>query len=136
MMATTKKHESAHHFLDSLTDELIAASDDQVLDGVDGDAAQQTGLDLLKKAKAEAGRRRLAAAKERSAAARSRATPPAGTREQVSADSARAYLSKVANDPRYTMAARNLSEMSDDDVLRLYEQLRSLEAKNLPKGSS
>ncbi|MGT2434052.1 hypothetical protein ACU4HD_44640 (plasmid) [Cupriavidus basilensis] len=134
MMATTKKQESSDHFLDSLTDELIAASDDQLLDGVDGEAAQRTGLDLLKKAKAEAGRRRLAAARERAAASRAR-----GARDiqgQVSAESARAYLSKVANDPRYTMAARNLGEMSDDDVLRLYDQLRRLEDKNLPKGSS
>ena len=42
---------------------------------------------------------------------------------------ARAYIRQVMMTNRYTLAARNLDEMDDEDVLRLYRQIRELEAK-------
>ena len=45
----------------------------------------------------------------------------------VSAQAARDFLKKASNDGRYTLAARSLAEMSDEDVLGLYEQLKRLE---------
>lgn len=132
MNMNSKKSTPSDQFLDALTDELIAMSDEQVLEGADANSIQAAWLARLSKAKAEAGRRRLAAAKNRASAARSRhsvcPTPP------VSAEEARWYVANAANDMRYTMAARNLNEMSDEDILRLYTQLKRLEAQGDTRG--
>lgn len=118
--------------LDALTDELIAMPDEQVIEGADAKAIQAAGLARLNKAKAEAGRRRLAAAKARGMAARSHSS--AGPTVQVSAEDARRYIASAANDARYTMAARNLNEMADEDILRLYAQLKRLETQGDGRG--
>ena len=128
MNMTTNKSSPSDQFLDALTDELTSMPDEQVLDGVDAKAVQASGLGLLNSAKSEAGRRRMAAAKARAAAARTQrpVTPVA----QVSAAEARRYVAGASNDARYTLAARNLNEMSDDDILRLYAQMKHLEAQS------
>lgn len=128
MNMTTKNSTPSDQFLDALTDELIAMPDEQVLQGIEAKAFQASGLEMLTNAKTEAGRRRLAAAKARAEAAWSQKGP--GLVVQVPADEARRYLASAANDERYTMAARNLNEMSDDDVLRLYAQLKRLESQD------
>lgn len=129
---TTQKPTPSDLFLDALTDELIAMPDEQVLDGANAVAIQARGLDRLNKAKAEAGRRRLAAAKFRAAAARSQKAT--GLVVQVSIEVARRYIESAANDNRYTLAARNLNEMSDEDVLRLYAQMKHLESQSDDSG--
>ena len=48
--------------------------------------------------------------------------------ESVSIDEAKRYIQKAANDSKFTLAARELSEMSDEDILRLYQQIRNLES--------
>lgn len=132
MNMTTQKPTPSDLFLDALTDELIAMPDEQVLDGANAVAIQARGLDRLNKAKAEAGRRRLAAAKVRAAAARSQKAP--GFVVQVSIEVARRYIESAANDNRYTLAARNLNEMSDEDVLRLYAQMKHLKSQSDDSG--
>ena len=132
MNMTTKKPTPSDQFLDALTDELIAMPDEQVLDGADTKAIQAAGLERLKNAKTEAGRRRLAAARARAAAARSQTV--SGFVVQVPAEDARRYLANAANDTRYTLAARNLNEMSDEDILRLYAQLKRLESQGEGQG--
>ena len=51
----------------------------------------------------------------------------ARTLQNVSVADARAFLRIAANDSRYTLAARELGEMSDEDVIRLYQQLLQLQ---------
>ena len=115
------------NFLDALTQELIDMPDAQVLDGLDADELQRSAQALLKSARAEAGKRRLATAKAGVSTLRS---APAATSIQgltVSAAEARRFIEEAQNDSRYTLAARKLVEMSDEEVLRLYAQMRRLE---------
>lgn len=114
-----------NNFFESYFHELRAMSDADVLDGEAAQTVKARALERLKAAKAEAGRRRLAIAR-----ANMRDTAPyrAGGGEDVTPAAARAYVARAANDARYTMAARKLDEMTDEDVLRLYRQLRMLES--------
>jgi hypothetical protein len=45
----------------------------------------------------------------------------------VSVQEAREYIARVVQDRRYTLAARQLEEMPEPEILRLYEQLRELD---------
>jgi hypothetical protein len=45
----------------------------------------------------------------------------------VSIMEARAYIARIIQDTNYTLAARQLEEMPEEEVLRLYDQLRELE---------
>ena len=100
--------------------------DEQVLEGFDPEAVKAEGLGLLKAAKAAAGQRRLAAAKAGVASRKEQtATAP---KSNVSLVEARRYIAQAANDSRYTLAARGLAELSDEDVLRRYNQIKSLES--------
>ena len=127
MNMTTNKPTPSDKFLDVLTDEIIAMPDEQVLEGVDAKAVQAFGLALLNSAKSEAGRRRLTAAKARAAGARTQR--PISPVTDISVAEARRYLAGASNDARYTLAARNLNDMSDEDIFRLYAQMKSLEAQ-------
>ncbi|MDR9384175.1 hypothetical protein RJD05_07320 [Ralstonia sp. 11b] len=113
------------NFIDTLVDELIAMPDDQVLEGLDSAAVQADGLRLLQAAKAEAGRSRLAAAKAGFAALKERSAIAAA---EMSAEEARRFIVQATNDGRYTLAARSLGELSDDEVLKLYRKLKALES--------
>ncbi|ETF03014.1 hypothetical protein W822_09325 [Advenella kashmirensis W13003] len=84
---------------------------------------QAKGLHLLKAAKAQANRSRLAAAQAGYAALKSKTT---ATLRDVSAEEARLFLEKASNDRRFTLAARNLGELSDTEAIALYTQLKSL----------
>lgn len=114
-----------NNFFESYFHELRTMSDEDVLDGEAAQTVKARALERLKAAKAEAGRRRLAIAR-----ANMRDTAPyrAEGGEVVSPAAARSYVARAANDARYTMAARKLDEMTDEDVLRLYRQLRILES--------
>lgn len=112
-------------FLDSYLEELLAMSDKDVLEGLDPAALKLEACQMLNAAKAEAGRRRLEAAKKRLANA-----PTNTFARNVSAAEARAYLVRAANDPRFTLAARALSEMSDDEAIMLYEQMLLLQGSD------
>lgn len=122
---TTKSHSPFDAFVDAYTDELIATPDEQVLEGMDAAALKAEGLDLLVKAKLEARKRRFAAAKTGLAESRKRAVET--VRREIPPAEARKYVARASNDSRYTLAARNLDEMSDEDVMKVYLQMRSLE---------
>lgn len=122
---TTKPTNEFENFIDALVDELIAMPDDQMLEGLDPAALQADGLRLVQAAKAESGRARLAAAKAGFAALKER---PAAATAKVSAEEARRFIAQAANDSRYTLAARSLGDLSDDEVLKLYRKLKALES--------
>ncbi len=120
MTAPQKLQDDLSVLLDALLAELMGMSDEQVLDG-DGPAAiQARGLTLLSAAKQEAAKRRLAAAKAGLAGAR--ALSRLRGSGSVSATEAKAFLREAANTGRYTMAARQLDELSDQAALALYSK--------------
>lgn len=121
----TKPTNEFDNFIDALVDELIATPDEQILGGLDPAAVRAKGLGLLQAAKAKAGRSRLAAAKAGYAALKSK---PAMAPQNVSTEEARRFLAKASNDSRFTLAARNLGELSDDEAIALYTKLKSIES--------
>lgn len=126
-MSSISRRDPLEVLMDTYLAELLELTDEQVLDGEDPAAVQAEGLALLEAARVEAGRRRLAAARERLSQSRGTETPVAA--EPVTAAQARAALRQVAaaNEGRYTLAARQLDEMADEDVIRAYLQLKQLE---------
>jgi hypothetical protein len=112
-------------FMDSFVAELIAMPDEQVLDGSSAQDSHAQGMKIFEAAKKEAGRRRLAAARVQVESRKSR--PVADVSETLDIDQVRRFLLNAQNDERFTMAARKLGELSDEDVLRLYRQVRSLQ---------
>lgn len=121
----TKPTNEFDNFIDAFVDELIATPDDQILDGLDPAAVHAKGLGLLQAAKINASRSRLAAAKAGYAALKSK---PAIVLQSVSPEEARRFLAQAANDSRFTLAARNLGELSDDEAIALYKKLKSIES--------
>jgi hypothetical protein len=121
------KPSNFNNFVDALTQELIDTPDEQVLEGKDVAELQASAQALLKSARAEAGRRRLAAAKAGVNALRNRPAASNVHVPTVSVDEARRFIAQAQNDSRYTLAARKLGEMSDEEVLRLYSQMKHLE---------
>ncbi|WP_332855194.1 hypothetical protein [Duganella sp. S19_KUP01_CR8] len=99
-------------FTNTLVDELIATPDEHILEGCDPAAIQAKGVHLLQAAKAQAGRTRLA--------------PTSVTPEE-----ARRFIARTTNDGRYTLAARSPGDMSDEEALKLYKKLKSLEDPNV-----
>ncbi len=131
-MTATSKPDPMEVLMDTYLAELLETPDEQLLEGKDPAAVQADGLQLLDAAKAEAGRRRLAAAQAKLTAKRAARDGPGGKLStQVTAEEARAALrhAAAANDGRYTLAARQLDEMADEDVIRAYQQLQQLEAE-------
>ena len=125
MTHKTRKTNSYDAFLDIYLQELAEAPDSEILDGVDPDAEKALGSKLLKAASEEAGGRRLARARVAlSKEPRSEFTQELG----VSADEARRFIQTAMNDSRMTLAARKLEELSDEDVLRMYSQIKELQA--------
>lgn len=123
---TNPKHPE-EAFLEALALELAAMPDAEILDGLDASQVMERGKQALAAAKKEAGKRRLQRAKSALAA-----RGPASNADEtpVSVGEARAFLAQAANDPRYTLAARKLDEMSDEDVLRLYRQAKRLDVSD------
>lgn len=111
-------------FIATLREELVSMPDEVVLEGTDIKQLRARRTRILEAARKEAGRRRMAAARAQLA---SREQPEAPEFDVDPAE-ARRYIAKVTNDPHYTLAARQLGEeMSDDEAVRLYRQLRILE---------
>jgi 2-methylcitrate dehydratase PrpD len=124
---TTKATHGFENLLGALVSELIEMPDEQALEGVAPAIAQAEGLRLLQAAKVQAGKARLAAAKAGRAAVQA---PPVTVAQSanVTPDEARRFIGQTANDGRYALAARSLRDMPDDEVLRLYVKLRSLQS--------
>jgi predicted negative regulator of RcsB-dependent stress response len=112
-------------FLATFVEELIAMPDEQVLEGRNPEEVRARGLGLLEAARKDVGRRRMAAAKAQLQARRGQ--PAAKAIEQVDIALARQFLAQAQNDPRFTLAARKLGELSDDEALNLYRQVKALQ---------
>jgi|JI10StandDraft_1071094.scaffolds.fasta_scaffold1222978_2 hypothetical protein len=131
MITPAPKPEAFDKLLDAYVEELISMSDEAALDGADPATMQREGLALLEKARSVTGARRLAAARAKLAQHKDQAVA-AATASPVSAQEARRFLAQVANDGRYTLAARELKDMSDEEALRLYQQFKRLEGQQVP----
>ncbi|WP_374619364.1 hypothetical protein [Pandoraea sp.] len=121
-MSAPRKPQFSSRFLESYLYELMEIPDDEILAGQEIDVVKQRASEILEAANREAGRRRLAAAKARRNSQGQTAAPPSS----ASLDEVMAYLQDAANDGRVTLAARQLSDMSEADARRLYTQLRQL----------
>ncbi len=106
--------------LESFSAELQAMPDTEVLAGESPAAVRARGAARLARATQEAGRRRMAAARIQAVHVRQGPARPASVVE------ARSYIARVIQDGNYTLAARQLEEMPESEILRLYEQLREL----------
>lgn len=125
MNTPTRKPDPFDMLLESCLVELMSMSDTDVLDGADPAVTQAAGLRMLDAANAEAGRRRLATAKAE--LVRQKGAKPSTTVPSVTPEEARAFLRKASNDSRFTLAARGLDEMSDEDALRLYQKAKQVQ---------
>jgi hypothetical protein len=133
MSAKTPYSEQLDRLFEVYFLELREMSDEEVLDGEDRKTVRERAKARLDRASAEVGRRRLAAARADYTASRqvpARRPPP-----EVTVAQARAHIARVANSREhlYTLAARKLEEMSDEDLLRLYCQIIELEEANANK---
>jgi hypothetical protein len=115
-----------NQFMRVLAQELNEVPETERLDKKDEAAALEFGMEIFSAAKAEAGRRRLERAKQRLAAV---PKPETSTNPNVSIDEARTYLRSAMQKPGLTLAARELGDMSEADILLLYEQIRLLESE-------
>lgn len=111
-------------FLDALVEELRSMNDTEALEGEDPEELLKTGERILQSAKAEAGRKRRERAKQQLSLVAGRG---AQAFETTAVAKARAYLREQSSSQQFTLAARGLEEMSDSDVMVLYNQLRTLE---------
>jgi hypothetical protein len=127
MTAPQKPQDDVEVLLDTFLAELMDMTDAQVLDGLDPAAVQSKGLAMLSQAKQEAGRRRLATAKAKVMLAHAEARPE--DTSSISAAEARAFLREAINSGSYTLAARGLDEMSDDDAIRIYRNILRLRGR-------
>lgn len=123
MSHPTQSHEH-DALLNMLAEELLAMPDSEILDNDNPSALREKNIAMVAAAKAAAGRRRLAAGR---AAFESAKTTPRSILG-VNVATARAAIEAAMNDDQYTLAARSLGEMSDEDILRLYHQMERLKA--------
>ncbi len=130
MTAPQKPQDDLQVLLDAFLAELMTMSDQQILDGEDAAAVQAKGLAMLSSAKQAAAKRRLASAK--AGVAMTRADTHFNADKPVTGAQAKAYLRTLgdaANAGKYTLAARQLADMSDEDALAIYGRLLRLGAK-------
>jgi hypothetical protein len=110
--------------INAYLDDLENTPDAELLSDQEIVELQSLKFDQFRKgATMEAGRRRLARAKLALA-------PDLQTVKSlapINLAEARRYVTQAANDARITLAARDLSEMPDEEVERLYRQLKELE---------
>lgn len=107
-------------FLDALVEELRSMNDTDALEGENAEELVKVGERLLKGARDEAGKLRMASAKRKLSLVSQQ--PAASVTPSVT--DARRYLASL---PQATLAARKLDELSDEDLLDLYNQAKSLE---------
>lgn len=123
-MSTDKSKELAL-FLDTHLDELLETPDEEILDGVNVSALKARQQAMITAASAEAGRRRLAAAKA-GMANKNRALTHISA--PITLQEAKAAIEAARNDSRFTLAARALNDMSEEDIFRLYQRILQLQA--------
>jgi hypothetical protein len=120
----SRDEDKLRQLLEAFVEELQSMPDVDVLAGESAVDIRARATARLARATEEAGRRRLVAARSNVIPLRS------GKPRPVSVPEARDYIARVAQDGNYTLAARQLEEMPESEILRLYEQLRELEDRN------
>lgn len=131
MNGKTSYAEQLERLLESCFEELQEMSDEEVLGGESPVSVKDRAMLRIERAAVAAGRRRMAAAKRGKITAFAQSSPVT----DISVAAARAYVIRAATNSQVTLAARKLDEMSDEDVLRLYQQIRDLEAHQPKQGS-
>jgi hypothetical protein len=106
-------------FLDALAEELRTMSDTDALEGENAEELVKLGERLLKGAREEAGKLRMAEAKRKLSVVSK--TPAAAS---PSVAEAKRYLESC---PNLTLAARGLNDLSDADLMDLFNQAKWLE---------
>lgn len=106
-------------FLDALIDELRTMSDTDALAGESAEDLVKLGERLLKNAREDAGKLRMADAKRKL----SDVSTIRAAASVLSVADARRYLQSI---PNLTLAARGLNDLSDEDVLDLFAQAKDL----------
>jgi hypothetical protein len=135
-MHSNKSVQEFENLMEAFLLELIDMPDEQILEGTTEQESLAWGRRLLDAAQKEAGQRRMAAARERLKEVRSLQASCEQEIDDIPLAEARSYLARISQDSRYTMAARKLGELSSEEVLRLYKQMRSLELVLVSKGWS
>jgi len=107
-------------FLDALVEELQTMSDTDALEGENAESLVKLGQCLLMSAREEAGKLRMADAKRKLSVVSDKRMNV----DTYTAAEARRYL---ASHQKITLAARGLNDLSDEDVLDLFRQAKSLE---------
>lgn len=107
-----------------IAEELLSMPEIEILDGEDPATLLTEHSVFISKAKAAAGRKRLMAGRAGFAAIRS--TLP--SEQVVNLDLARSAVEQALNDPKFTLAARSLSELTDEEVIRIYRQIKRIKA--------
>ncbi|SRR5581483_6203602 len=111
------------NLVEAYLSDLVELPDEAVLEARSPQIDETVSFrQILKAAIDEAGKRRLKQAR--------RAVenlPSAETSTVVDPAEARRYLAQAANDSRITLAARDLRDLPDEEVRRLYLQLKQLE---------
>lgn len=116
--------------IDAYLSRLLALPDHElVVDEINAAKEESSFQILLDKVRGEAGLRRLDAARSEIAA---QSSAIYGV-ESVDINVAKKYLADAANDNDVTLAARDLRDIPDEDVIRLYLQLRELQAEREKK---
>jgi glycerol-3-phosphate dehydrogenase len=120
---------------DQLLEKLVYACLDDLTSLSPADTAAEFGAPqkdavafdaILVKAKAESGSRRLMSAKR---AVASRAMAVLEPAVDIDIAVARQFLADAANDARFTLAARELGELPNEEIIRLYRQALELKAR-------
>lgn len=130
-MSKTDQPDEAVTFFNTMLEELLDMSDEDVLDKDDPGTLSSENMTLIANAKKEAGRRRMQAAKTGVSLSK---LLTHSSHESVDINAARIYLQQATNDPRFTLAARSLNEMSDEDIFRLYNQMILLKKEESDRG--
>jgi hypothetical protein len=113
-------------FLKTLAEELLAMPESEILEGEDVAALQKEKENMIAMAKLTAGRRRLAAGRLGYEASQQGSKVQ---QDEVSISMARQVIEAAMNDSQFTLAARSLGEMSDEDIRRIYRQIIQLQSK-------
>lgn len=128
-----KEREALNRMADALVDDIFNTSDEDILAEFreshgDPDRHAAEMRDLFEKSILIANKKRLAAAK--AGAAASRRPAPVLSSGPIDIAAARARLRGLATTPgvpqRVTLAARKESELSDNDILGMLDDLREL----------
>lgn len=122
------KQQALDRLADALVDDILNTSPEEILAEFEEDhgGAERHVTEmraLIEKSVAKANKRRLAAAKAGAAASR---TPRKGTITSIDINEARRLISTLTPAQKLTLAARNESEQSEDDLLSMIEDLREL----------